>query len=76
MPLIKTRFYDWTGGFMFTPPLRAIVINTEQIVRVEDVTYPSSGDRVGPHVRVIMTDGSTLQCEGPIDRYMGNETEY
>ena len=67
--LIKTRFYDWDAEFAFAPPLRDIVLNTDHLVSIEDVPFPRSGSRVGPHVVVTKVDGKRLQCEGPISRY-------
>lgn len=71
MVLVKARFYDWDASFSFTPPLRDVLINTEDIASVCE--YDSSRCERG--VMVKMKSGGRYHCCGSVDQFLVHDKD-
>jgi hypothetical protein len=67
--LKNAEYQDWSGNFSYAPPLRDIVLNTDDIITVK----PTESRGSGPWVSVKMRDGQVLTCKGTVDDFLDGD---
>ena len=60
MPMIELQMQDYDAIFAYVPPVRSVVVNSEDISTVVAVESPGSG----PWARVTMRSGKSMVVRG------------